>query len=123
MIDPASFRAQLKDAAPTIIGEIGSLIEPWCGVILTNLERARSRDSFPKTINDPIWGVVELYPWEVCLLDSPLLQRLRGVRQLGLANLVYPGAGHSRIEHSLGVCIRADDACAGAQRPVSSSIW
>src|SRR5262249_5911402 len=55
-----------------------------------------------KSINDPIWGTIELYPWEVALLDSPLLQRLRGVRQLGLAHYVYPGAVHDRLEHSLG---------------------
>jgi hypothetical protein len=39
----------------------------------------------------------------VAILDSPLLQRLRGVSQLGLASLVYPGASHSRLEHTLGV--------------------
>ena len=37
------------------------------------------------------------------LIDSAPLQRLRGVRQLGLAHLVYPGATHTRFEHSLGV--------------------
>jgi hypothetical protein len=36
------------------------------------------------------------------LLDTPPLQRLRYVRQLGLAHLVYPGATHSRFEHALG---------------------
>ncbi|MDI3269490.1 MAG: HD domain-containing protein [Bacillota bacterium] len=36
------------------------------------------------------------------LLDTRTLQRLRGIRQLGLAHLVYPGATHSRFEHSLG---------------------
>jgi hypothetical protein len=108
MANPASFRNQLEEAAPRITKEIESLIEPWCEIILKNLDRARSRESFPKTINDPIWGVIELYPWEVCLLNSPLLQRLRGVRQLGLANLVYPGACHSRLEHSLGVLEAAE---------------
>ena len=41
-------------------------------------------------------------------MDSPLLQRLRGVRQLGMAHLVYPGAGHDRLEHSRGVVEAAD---------------
>ena len=63
---------------------------------------------YPKTFNDPIWGVVELMPWETVLLDSPLLQRLRGVRQLGMAHLVYPGAGHDRLEHVKGVVEAAE---------------
>jgi HD superfamily phosphohydrolase len=37
------------------------------------------------------------------LVDAPEVQRLRGIRQLGLANLVFPGANHSRFEHVLGV--------------------
>jgi HD superfamily phosphohydrolase len=57
-----------------------------------------------KEINDPIWKIIRLSPLEVCLLDTPLMQRLRGVRQLGLAHLVYPGASHTRLEHSIGVC-------------------
>ena len=62
----------------------------------------------PKTFNDPIWGDIVLYPWETVLLDSPLLQRLRGVRQLGMAHLVYPGAGYDRLEHSRGVVEAAE---------------
>lgn len=57
----------------------------------------------PKQVNDPIWGTVELLPWEVALLDTPLLQRMRGVKQLGLASLVFPSASHDRLEHQLGV--------------------
>lgn len=47
-------------------------------------------------------------PWETVLLDSFLLQRLRGVRQLGMAHLVYPGAGHDRLEHVKGVVEAAE---------------
>lgn len=56
-----------------------------------------------KEINDPLWGTISLSPIEVALLDSPLLQRLRFVRQLGVVHWVYPGAIHTRFEHSLGV--------------------
>ena len=56
-----------------------------------------------KEVNDPVWKNVHLTPLEVCLLDTPLMQRLRRVRQLGFAHLVYPGASHSRLEHSIGV--------------------
>jgi len=53
-------------------------------------------------IKDAIFGNIELTPAESMLLDTPEMQRLRYVRQTGLAYLVYPGATHSRFEHSLG---------------------
>jgi HD superfamily phosphohydrolase len=58
---------------------------------------------FPKTINDAVWGTIDVLPPEIAILDSPMLQRLRGVKQLGMAYLVYPGAVHDRLEHTLGV--------------------
>jgi HD superfamily phosphohydrolase len=64
--------------------------------------------NYPKVINDPVWGTIELFPWEIVLLDSPLMQRLRGVRQLGLAHFVYPSACHDRLEHARGVVEAAD---------------
>ena len=57
----------------------------------------------PKIFNDPIWHSVLLHPVEIIVLDSPLLQRLRRIRQLGVAHWVYPGAQHTRFEHSIGV--------------------
>jgi len=56
-----------------------------------------------KTIQDPIHGPIEIEPELVFLLDSVMMQRLRRISQLGLANLVFPGANHTRLEHSLGV--------------------
>jgi HD superfamily phosphohydrolase len=56
-----------------------------------------------KVIHDPVWGSNSYYPWEMAVLDSPLLQRLRLVKQTGLAHLVYPTARHSRFDHTLGV--------------------
>lgn len=56
-----------------------------------------------KVIHDPVWGTIKFYPWELQLLDSPLLQRLRNINQLGLASITYPSAHHSRFEHTLGV--------------------
>ncbi len=53
-------------------------------------------------VRDPVWGDITLPDWATSLLDTPQMQRLRRVRQLGLAYLVYPGAQHSRFEHSLG---------------------
>lgn len=56
-----------------------------------------------KEVNDALWGTITLTPIEVALLDSPLLQRLRYIRQLGVAHWIYPGAVHSRFEHTIGV--------------------
>jgi hypothetical protein len=56
-----------------------------------------------KVIRDPIHGYIELDPLTLSIIDSPQMQRLRRLSQLGLSNLVYPGANHSRFEHCLGV--------------------
>ncbi|HYV96439.1 MAG TPA: HD domain-containing protein, partial [Gemmatimonadaceae bacterium] len=54
------------------------------------------------TIRDTLWNSIRLEPFALALLDTGPFQRLRYVRQLGLAHLVYPGASHSRFEHALG---------------------
>ncbi|AGK60189.1 HD superfamily phosphohydrolase [Archaeoglobus sulfaticallidus PM70-1] len=54
-------------------------------------------------IQDSVHGMIELPEWAERIIDTPQLQRLRRIKQLGFANLVYPGANHSRFEHSLGV--------------------
>jgi len=56
-----------------------------------------------KVIHDPVHGSLRLSGLVLELVDAPEVQRLRGIRQLGLANLVFPGANHSRFEHVLGV--------------------
>ena len=53
-------------------------------------------------IRDPLWNNIRLDDLALALVDTPVVQRLRYVRQLGLAYLVYPGATHSRFEHALG---------------------
>jgi HD superfamily phosphohydrolase len=56
-----------------------------------------------KRIRDPI-HYVPVEPEVLGVLDEPAVQRLRHVRQLGTASLIYPGANHTRFEHSLGAC-------------------
>ena len=53
-------------------------------------------------IRDPVHGDIDLDPIESQVLDFPELQRIRGIKQLGTAYLVYPGCHHSRFDHSLG---------------------
>lgn len=55
-----------------------------------------------KTIHDPVHGSMRLSGLVLDLIDTPEIQRLRGIRQLGLAYLAFPGANHSRFEHALG---------------------
>jgi HD superfamily phosphohydrolase len=55
-----------------------------------------------EVIRDPLWDNITLDGAALALLDTPAVQRLRYIRQLGHAFLVYPGATHSRFEHALG---------------------
>ncbi|WP_292387736.1 HD domain-containing protein [Methanosarcina sp. UBA5] len=55
-----------------------------------------------KVVLDSVHGYIELDDLAQDLLSTPQMQRLRRVKQLGFSNLVYPGANHSRFEHSLG---------------------
>ncbi|XP_039502793.1 uncharacterized protein LOC120458985 [Pimephales promelas] len=60
-----------------------------------------------KIFNDPIHGQIELHPLLVKIVDTPQFQRLRNIKQLGTKYLVYPGATHTRFEHSIGVAYLA----------------
>ncbi|WP_408998398.1 HD domain-containing protein [Syntrophus buswellii] len=57
-----------------------------------------------REIRDPVFNFIRLTGTEADIVNSSVFQRLRGIRQLAFANLVYPGALHTRFEHSLGVC-------------------
>ena len=56
----------------------------------------------PDIIRDPLWDNIRLDPAALLALDTPTVQRLRYIRQVGHSFLVYPGATHSRFEHALG---------------------
>lgn len=64
-----------------------------------------------KKIRDPIHNYIVLDELEIELIDTPIMQRLRRIKQLGMAYLVYPGANHTRFEHSLGVYWLARECC------------
>jgi HD superfamily phosphohydrolase len=61
-----------------------------------------TRPKGPKVFNDALLGNLFFAQHEVAVIDSPLLQRLRRIKQTGLVHYVYPSATHSRFEHSLG---------------------
>lgn len=57
----------------------------------------------PKFFRDPVHDIIRVdQPFILDLIDTPAFQRLRHIRQLGLASIVYPGAEHSRFVHMLG---------------------
>jgi hypothetical protein len=63
-----------------------------------DIERLKS-----KIIADPLVGYIYLMPLEVAIIDTNLYQRLRKIKQLGLAHYIFPTLSYSRFEHSIGV--------------------
>ncbi len=57
-----------------------------------------------KTFRDAVHGDLDFTDEELAIIDTPTFQRLRGIKQLGAAYLVYPSAVHTRFEHCLGTC-------------------
>ncbi len=76
-----------------------------------------------KAIQDPVHGPIILSPWELDLVSSWEMLRLRYVMQLGPAHLIYPGATHTRFQHCLGTnflaqrCIGITNYCEDLTRP------
>ena len=59
--------------------------------------------SVHKIINDPVYGFITIdHPLILKIISHPWYQRLRNINQMAFAHLVYPGAVHSRLHHSLG---------------------
>jgi HD superfamily phosphohydrolase len=64
-----------------------------------------------KIINDPVYGFIRFPERELMeIINHPWFQRLRRIKQMGMADLVYPGAVHTRFAHSLGACHLAGKA-------------
>lgn len=62
-----------------------------------------NRPGLPRIVRDPLWNTIRLDPTAAAIVDTAAFQRLRYIRQLGFAHLVYPGATHTRFDHALGV--------------------
>ena len=61
-------------------------------------------------IIDPIHGFIHVHNHELSIINNSIFQRLRRIRQLSSVHLTYPGANHTRFEHSLGVMHIANQA-------------
>lgn len=103
------------DAIETLAGE-------WLTTYLKRLKGLADSSGTAKEFNDPVWGTIPLNAWEVIVVDSPLLQRLRRIRQLGVVHFVYPGANHTRFEHSLGVAHQASEIITALNAHASNEI-
>ena len=65
--------------------------------------------SYAKEISDPLHGFIKVNKEELNIIDSFYFQRLRNIKQLGGAFLVFPSAHHTRFEHSIGTMYVADE--------------
>lgn len=59
-------------------------------------------DGKKKFIRDSVYGDINFNEFELTIMDQSQFQRLRRIKQLGLINLIFPGANHTRFEHSIG---------------------
>ena len=96
-----SIREEIESFCDEIMGEYLQECEGTCKTIVLS-------PFDTKNFYDSVWGTIEINRGEVFILDSPILQRLRYIKQLGLADLLYSSANHSRFSHTLGVVQTAD---------------
>ncbi len=93
--------AGLAEAVHTCFDRIG-FTQPYVDQLVQDAGTGKySRKA--KVIKDNTWGMIEVDWQSVRLLDCPIVQRLRSVKQLGFSYLTYPSAEHSRFIHSLGM--------------------
>ncbi len=74
-----------------------------------------------REFNDPLWSTISLSAFEAIIVDSPLFQRLRRIRQLGVVHWVYPSAAHTRFEHTLGVVHQVQELTDAINRSLGPS--
>ena len=109
LIPKESNDAQLLDRTvcpPILTYVLKYLTYVWYNIGKSFFMTARSYE-----IRDPIHGFIVLSQQEVNLINTRAFQRLRRIRQLAMAFLVYPGTLHTRFDHSIGVMHIAGRIC------------
>jgi HD superfamily phosphohydrolase len=92
----------LSAAQPTLADRVNEFVE-WLFDGYKTVVPKR-----PKVFNDALFGNLLFARQEVAVIDSPVMQRLRRIKQTGLVYYVFPSATHTRFEHSLGVATIAE---------------
>ena len=100
--------SQLAEADPSRKQSIPHLLASHVGnVTPADLETMPRITKGPpraaRLFRDAVWGDIVLTQTEVSCIDTRALQRLRGIQQISLCDLVYPAATHTRFAHALGV--------------------
>ncbi len=89
------------ESATPALDQLQESVNTWVGEQLKGYV-PRPVDS-NKILREPVWGMTVLYPLEIAILDSPIVQRLRQIHQTGLVFLTFPSALHTRFDHTLGM--------------------
>jgi HD superfamily phosphohydrolase len=102
-------------------GGLAAQVQEWAASALRPYFERHPKSPYieSKQIHDPVSGTVYLKPWELYVLDSPIMQRLRYIRQLGVGQVLFPTSAYSRFDHSVGAlqaATRMFDAVTEAQR-------
>ncbi|MBD5529343.1 MAG: HD domain-containing protein [Lachnospiraceae bacterium] len=101
-----------SDEFEWIRNQIESYVIQVMGAYLEECEQkcnnTRLAPTHTKNFYDSVWGTIEINEGEILILDSPIMQRLRNIKQLGLADVLYSSATHTRFSHTLGVLQTAD---------------
>lgn len=73
-------------------------------------------------ILDPLHGLIEISEEEKIIIDTPLFQRLRWIKQLGFSELTFPGASHTRYIHSIGTMHLATKAFSNIAKSIKTIV-
>lgn len=96
--------ARTRPLQPVPGADLAGRSHSWSASIASSTFDRAGEHLTSKEVRDAVHGLISLTPDEWRVVDSRPFQRLRGVQQLAMTHLVYPGARHSRFEHCVGAC-------------------